>query len=55
LKKLKKYEEAIKIYNKVIELNPQYASAYKNKQFCLRKIGKLKPAELYYFSSELMK
>jgi Flp pilus assembly protein TadD len=35
-----KYDEAIKAYNKAIEINPKYAKAWNNKGIALNKLGR---------------
>lgn len=54
LAKLGKYEEAIECYDKVIELNPNYAPAWYNKGVALAKLGRYEEAiECYKKAVEL--
>ncbi|MDI6704493.1 MAG: tetratricopeptide repeat protein, partial [bacterium] len=39
LGKLRRHKEAIKAFEKAIEINPQYAEAWVNKGFCLGELG----------------
>lgn len=39
-----KYRKAIKIYNKIIEIEPKFNQVYINLGFCFRKIGEYKKA-----------
>ena len=41
---MRKYEEAIKDYNKAIELNPNYASAFNNRGSTFNRMGKYEEA-----------
>lgn len=41
----KKYREAIDCYNQALELNPDFAEAYKNRGICYRELGETAKAE----------
>ena len=46
--KLSQPEEAIKYYNRALELSPGYADVYSNKGFACEKLGRLDEAIFYY-------
>lgn len=44
LNELQRYEEALECFDKTLELNPDYASAWHNKGYTLHKLGRLSEA-----------
>src|SRR5207253_2236366 len=46
--RLGKYEEAIKCYDKALEIDPNYVTAWNNKGYTLDKLGKYKEAIKWY-------